>query len=112
MKYTQVVIRIAFKNRQVLQGLFRPKENISALYNFVRENLSQENSVEDMDFYLFQTPPKVILSNMKKNLFESNLCPATLVHFKNTSDKDPILRKELTENIAQHDVTVSKLKAF
>ncbi len=99
MKYTQVVIRIAFKNRQVLQGFFRPKENISALYSFVRENISQENSADDMDFYLFQTPPKVILNNMKKNLFESNLCPATLIHFKNTSDTVPLLKRELTENI-------------
>ena len=99
MRYTQVVIRVAFKNRQVLQGFFRPKENISALYSFVRENLSQENSIEDTDFYLFQTPPKLILNNMKKNLFESNLCPATLIHFKNISDKNPILKKELVENL-------------
>ena len=103
MKYTQVVIRIAFKNRQVLQGFFRPKEPILALYNFVKENLSVENSRDDLDFYLFQTPPKIILNNMKKNLFESQLCPATLIYFKNTSDQVPVFNQKLINNLISVD---------
>ncbi len=82
MRYSKIVIRIAFKNRLVLQGFFRPKENISALYKFVKENLSEENGANDLDFYLFSTPPKQIHSNMKITLFESHLYPASLIYFK------------------------------
>ena len=99
MKYTHVVIRIAFKNRLVLQGFFRPKEPVSALYTFVRESFAAENSPADLDFYLFSTPPKIVLSDMKKSLFEAHLCPATLVYFKNTSDQTPLLKKDLIENL-------------
>lgn len=98
MRYSKVVIRIAFKNRLVLQGFFRPKESISALYKFVKENLSEENNTTDLDFYLFSTPPKQILNNMKANLFESHLCPASLIYFKNQSDNVPVFKKSLIEN--------------
>jgi hypothetical protein len=98
MRYSKVVIRIAFKNRFVLQGFFRPKENISALYKFVKENLSEENNTTDLDFYLFSTPPKQILNNMKANLFESHLCPASLIYFKNQIDNVPVFKKSLIEN--------------
>jgi hypothetical protein len=96
MKYSQVVIRIAFKNRQVLQGFFRPKETISALYTFVRDNISKDLPADDAkDFYLFQTPPKIVLNNMKKSLFESQLCPATLIH----CDRVLLLKRELYDNL-------------
>jgi hypothetical protein len=103
MRYTQVVVRVVFKNRQTLQGLFRPKEPLSALYAFVQENLLNgggENSSEDLDFYLFTTPPKIVLANTgKRNLFEAQLCPAALVYFKNKSDEMPRFVSSLTADM-------------
>lgn len=102
MKYTQIVVRIAFANsRLVLQGLFRPKERVSALYDFVRQ-IIHSTDAQDSDFYLFSSPPKLILNQMKSTLFESKLCPASLIYFKNKSDrlpqfKDSIQIKSLRE---------------
>ncbi len=107
MRYTYIVIRIVFKNRQTLQGLFRPKESVSVLYDFVRESLlsvqSGHNTEEDLDFYLFTTPPKVLLSDMKKTLFECQLCPAAMVYFKNKNDTVPKLRPELLDDVKTVD---------
>jgi tether containing UBX domain for GLUT4 len=104
MRYTQVVIRVVFPNRQTLQGLFRPKESVSALYAFVRESLAAStdgaNSPEDLDFYLFTTLPKIVLScEAKKTLFEAQLCPAALIYFKNKSEQMPKFRDELLSEI-------------
>jgi tether containing UBX domain for GLUT4 len=53
MKYSKVAIRICFKNRQVLQGLFRPKELVSTLYKFVKQSFTtSNNSKDDLDFTL------------------------------------------------------------
>jgi len=59
MKYAQVAIRICFKDRRVLQGFFRPKELVSTLYKFVEQSIvHEENTVEDLDFHLYTSPPK------------------------------------------------------
>jgi tether containing UBX domain for GLUT4 len=90
MKYSKVAIRICFKNRQVLQGLFRPKELVSTLYKFVKQSFTTSNNTkDDLDFYLYTTPPKTEINDMKKTLFEAKLCPATVVYFKNKSDRVP-----------------------
>ena len=96
MKYSKVAIRICFKNKQTLQGLFRPKELVAALYKFVKESFSADNSKDDLDFYLYTTPPKMVLNEMKVNLFESKLCPAAFVYFKNKSDKVPTFNQNIT----------------
>ncbi len=89
MRYSKVAVRICFKNRQILQGLFRPKELVSSLYNFVRQSFTDDNSKDDLDFYLYTTPPKTEINDKKKTLFESKLCPASFVYFKNKTDLVP-----------------------
>lgn len=81
MKYEKVVIRIKFQNKFILQGLFRPKEQVQELYKFVESCI--ESSEETSGFYLYVTPPKVILNDKKQNLFDANLCPASIIHFGN-----------------------------
>lgn len=95
MKYSKIVIRVVFKNRIVLQGLFRPKEKLSELYKFVKESFAAENSDQELDFYLFSSPPKKILNEMKMTLFEADLCPAAIIYFKNKTDTVPILKKDI-----------------
>lgn len=90
MKYPNVAIRICFHNRTFLQGIFRPKENISALYKFVEECIAHEtNTKEDIDFHLYTSPPKKVIKDMNKTLFENQLCPAAQVYFKNISGRVP-----------------------
>ncbi|RMZ95066.1 Tether containing UBX domain for GLUT4 [Brachionus plicatilis] len=95
MKYSKIAIRIAFKNRMVLQGLFRPKELLSELYKFVKGSLAEQNNAEEVDFYLFSSPPKKILNQMKMTLFDADLCPAVLIYFKNKTDTVPIFKSDI-----------------
>lgn len=97
MKYPQIAIRVCFRDRKILQGIFRPKELASALYKFVAQNLSaDENSKEDLDFSLYTTPPKKTITDMKKTLFELDLYPAAQVYFKNKSDRVPKFKETVS----------------
>lgn len=88
MRYPYVAIRVCFKDRSFLQGFFRPKELMTALYKFVEDSIKPSGSSEK-DFYLYTTPPKQVLKDKKKNLFEHQLWPAAQVYFKNESDTVP-----------------------
>ena len=47
-KYPRAVVRVQFADKHVLQGLFRPRETVHALYKYVRERLRDDK----MQFYL------------------------------------------------------------
>lgn len=47
-RYERVAIRVQFPNKLVLQALFRPRETVHALYQFVAKQLQDSN----MEFYL------------------------------------------------------------
>jgi len=108
LKYPNVAIRVCFKNRIYLQGIFRPKESVSALYKFVEENISaSENTSEDLEFVLYTSPPRKDIKDMKNTLFEQNLCPAAQIYFRNKSDRVPNLAyglKRATASEAQEIV--------
>ncbi|KAJ9592777.1 hypothetical protein L9F63_015555 [Diploptera punctata] len=75
-EYRRVVIRIQFPDRTVLQGTFVPMETVSIVMDFVRRYLQDPN----IDFHLYTTPPKNILSP-GKNLIEVGCVPNALLHF-------------------------------
>lgn len=75
--YDRIVIRVQFPDRSVLQGLFRPREPVSALQSFVQENLENK----DDKFYLYTAPPKEILKDGQASLARSKLAPAALVYY-------------------------------
>lgn len=106
MRYPYIAIRICFKNRSFIQGIFRPKESINALYEFVKTSLRHEtNTEEDSDFYLYTSPPKqVIKHDLKKSLFEYQLYPAAQVYFTNKSDRIP----EYGQNIRKVSISEAK----
>jgi hypothetical protein len=96
MRYPYVAIRVCFKNRTFLQGIFRPKELMSSLYKFVEDSIrNSRNSEQDLDFYLYTTPPKQVLKDKKKNLFEYQLWPAAQVYFRNQSDSVPAFNPDI-----------------
>jgi len=101
LKYPNVAIRVCFKNRTYLQGIFRPKESVAAVYKFVEESISSgENSSDDLDFCLYTSPPKKDMKDMKKTLFELGLCPAAQIYFRNKSDRVPGLVADLRRTTA------------
>uniref|UniRef100_A0A5F8A6W2 Tether containing UBX domain for GLUT4 n=1 Tax=Macaca mulatta TaxID=9544 RepID=A0A5F8A6W2_MACMU len=76
-RYPKVALRVLFPDRYVLQGFFRPSETVGDLRDFVRSHLGNP----ELSFYLFITPPKTVLDDHTRTLFQANLFPAALVHF-------------------------------
>ena len=79
MVYEQIAIRFVINSRYVLQGLFRPEEPLSRLIDFARMSLVCRH-LEDKDFYLYTSPPRVVLSDLRKPLSNYDLAPAAFVY--------------------------------
>ncbi|KAI4471109.1 tether containing ubx domain for glut4 [Holotrichia oblita] len=92
--YTKTIIRVQFPDRTVLQGTFSTVDEIRTVINFVREYLENR----DLDFYLYTTPPKQILSE-ESRLVEIGCVPGALLHFGtiSTNDTKTFLRKDLMD---------------
>nr|XP_054313335.1 tether containing UBX domain for GLUT4 isoform X2 [Pongo pygmaeus] len=101
-RYPKVALRVLFPDRYVLQGFFRPSETVGDLRDFVRSHLGNP----ELSFYLCLssfgsmdgrgprcfltrrcllssviTPPKTVLDDHTRTLFQVNLFPTALVHF-------------------------------
>ncbi|XP_044269281.1 tether containing UBX domain for GLUT4 [Tribolium madens] len=74
-KYKQSVIRVQFPDRSILQGSFKPSETVKDIKDFVTSYLEDPN----VDFHLYTTPPKNILSEESK-LLEIGCVPGALLH--------------------------------
>ncbi|KAK7506350.1 hypothetical protein BaRGS_00002462, partial [Batillaria attramentaria] len=99
--YDFVVLRVQFPDGLVLQGCFRPRETVFALYRFVREHLENK----EQEFYLYISPPRQILSDTAKTLVQAQLAPASVVYFGSNHSADHGLAGSAIMNI------VSKRKA-
>jgi len=79
MVYEQIAIRLVIDSRYILQGLFRPDEPVSRLVEFARTNLICPY-IGQTDFYLYTSPPRVVLSDLRKPLSTYDLVPAAFVY--------------------------------
>ena len=79
MNYEQVAIRFVVNAKYILQGLFRPEEPVSHLIEFARASLVCSH-LNQPEFYLYKSPPRVILSDLQKSLSTYDLAPATFIH--------------------------------
>lgn len=77
--YEQIAIRFVVNARYILQGLFRPDEPVSRLIDFARANLICPE-IGQTDFYLYTSPPRVVLSDLRKPLSAYDLSPAAFVY--------------------------------
>ncbi|XP_044737685.1 tether containing UBX domain for GLUT4 [Chrysoperla carnea] len=75
-QYKRSVLRIQFPDRTVLQGTFKPIETIEDVIGFVREYLNDPT----VNFHLYTTPPKTILSPSAR-LIEVDCVPCAVLHF-------------------------------
>ncbi len=66
-----------FPDEYCIQGTFGALERISDVYAFVKQHLY----VKDREFYLYETPPKKILSEMKPTLKQSKMVPSGMLYF-------------------------------
>ncbi|MED6280705.1 hypothetical protein CHARACLAT_013500, partial [Characodon lateralis] len=92
-RYPKVVLRVQFPDRHVLQGFFRPLETVGAVRHFVRSHLEDPH----ISFYLFITPPKVILKDPSASLIEADLFPGALVYFGSDVKAEFYMKRELLE---------------
>ncbi|XP_053697710.1 tether containing UBX domain for GLUT4 [Sabethes cyaneus] len=83
-RYKTTVVRVQFRDRYVLQGIFKPHESIANVMTFVRNYLSDPT----IEFHLYTTPPKNILSG-DVILVEAQLVPTALLHFGCEHDCSP-----------------------
>lgn len=79
MVYEQIAIRLVVNSRYILQGLFRPEEPASRLVDFARTNLICRY-IGEKDFYLYTSPPRVLISDLRKPLSSYDLSPAAYVY--------------------------------
>ena len=77
--YKHIAIRFVVNSNYILQGLFDPQETISSLLEFVRANLVCPQ-LSQPDFNLYTSPPRVVLSDLKKSLASYDLIPAAYVY--------------------------------
>ncbi|KAH8355944.1 hypothetical protein KR200_003723 [Drosophila serrata] len=75
-QYKDCVLRIQFPDRFVLQGIFKPHEQLGKVEEFVRQFLAQPGE----QFHLFTIPPKKVLPS-SETLLELNFVPNAIVHF-------------------------------
>lgn len=112
LSYQFSIIRIYFPNRIVLQGIFLPTETIADVMKFVQKFLNSEN----IDFYLYITPPRKILSP-ESVLVQEELVPAAILYFgSNTVANTDVLQEWCREKVsspkaARYSAQLSRKKA-
>lgn len=77
-RFPHTIIRFLFPDRYTLQGVFKPGDRVSDLESFVKECLKDDG--HGVEFVLFVTPPKKILSDKKSTLWKEGFAPAAMVH--------------------------------
>lgn len=77
--YEQIAIRFVINSRYILQGLFRPEEPVSRLIDFARTNLVCPH-IGQSGFYIYTSPPRVVLSDLRQPLSAYDLVPAAFVY--------------------------------
>ncbi|XP_031790167.1 tether containing UBX domain for GLUT4 isoform X4 [Piliocolobus tephrosceles] len=116
-RYPKVALRVLFPDRYVLQGFFRPSETVGDLRDFVRSHLGNP----ELSFYLFITPPKTVLDDHTRTLFQDSPVPYCCVaHCQGLSGSDrplppthqalphldPLKRSSLTNGLAEGGLQV------
>ncbi|CAG9793879.1 unnamed protein product [Diatraea saccharalis] len=109
--YKNVVVRIQFPDRIILQGVFMPTDKIQNVIEFIKTHLQ----TPERQFHIFTTPLKETLDpNM--TLIEAKFVPCVLMHFKWTDEQgeDTYLKAEIYTKKTSSDaagILASKYRA-
>jgi len=83
--FTETNIRVKFPDGKILEGKFSPKEKLSDLVDFVRENIADKG----WNFYLFQTPPfQRIAGKLLNQTFDDAECVPSAIFYFAFEDRD------------------------
>jgi tether containing UBX domain for GLUT4 len=84
--YTKATIRIKFPNDRLLQGNFGLMETVGDIYDFVKENLTEEFQ----PFSLFTAYPRKIYTDKNATIYNQSLAPSTELYitFPNIDPKN------------------------
>ncbi|KAF8820603.1 PUB domain-containing protein [Cardiosporidium cionae] len=77
--YSQAAVRILFPDKNILQLHFKPTATIQTVYDNLLPFLSTE--IQSSQWHIYETPPLRRL-NKESTLYEENLVPGGLLHFK------------------------------
>ncbi|KAL0822516.1 hypothetical protein ABMA28_004567 [Loxostege sticticalis] len=110
--YKNVVVRVQFPDRIILQGVFLPTDTIQDVIDFIKSHLKNP----DKPFHIFTTPLKETL-DPKMTLIDAKLVPCVHMHFKLLDDgeneqsylKEEIYSKKTTSDAAR--ILASKYRA-
>jgi len=99
-RYKKAIIRVQFPDRTVIQGTFKPTETVQDVLDFIRSYLEDQN----LDFYIYSTPPKSIL-NKDSRLLEVDCVPGALLYFGAVQDqKENFLKREFQNMFTTNSV--------
>ena len=94
-RFTRVTVRLRLPDRFMLQGVFTPDATVGDLRAFLRAALRAPDAVR---FHLFVAPPKAVLADPRRTLWQEGLVPAALVHVgidDGPGDTPMLLREDL-----------------
>ncbi|XP_059054017.1 tether containing UBX domain for GLUT4 [Achroia grisella] len=111
LAYKNVVVRVQFPDRIILQGVFTPTDTIENVTNFIKSYLQ----TPDKPFHVFTTPLKETL-DPKSTLFDAKFVPCVHMHFKWLDDHNgqPYLKEEIylkSTNSDAASILASKYRA-
>jgi len=95
--YHRTLIRIHFPNRMILQGLFRLRETVGAIYDFVASNLDNPKT----PFYLYVAPPRQDLKDKNLTMMKAGLAPAANVYIGSKNGETQLSSKCLSNLVAE-----------
>eukprot|EP00250_Pteridium_aquilinum_P031824 c44331_g1_i1 orf=182-934(+) len=76
-RHTKAIIRVLFPDNYILEAKFQPSDSLSSLIDLLKRVISRT----DLPFYLYTTPPKQRLQDLKRDFYTAGLVPGAIVHF-------------------------------
>lgn len=76
--YSTSIVRIKFPDGLILQGKFGAREKISAIYEYVKECILEQ----DREFTLYKAPPKKNITELNQTLTKLELVPSCMIFFQ------------------------------
>ncbi|KAF7266106.1 hypothetical protein GWI33_020557 [Rhynchophorus ferrugineus] len=93
-KYKKTIIRVQFPDRTVIQGTFKPTETVKDVLDFLKGYIEDQN----LDFYIYTTPPKCVLEQ-ESRLVEIGCVPGALLYFGSRDEKKEGYLKKQFQNM-------------
>ncbi|XP_073007925.1 plant UBX domain-containing protein 1 [Typha latifolia] len=92
-RITKAVIRVLFPDNYILEANFKPSDYIQSLVDL----LMKVTARPDLPFYLYTTPPKVLIKDTTQDFYSAGFAPGAIVYFSYDLPKDSELNNEVAK---------------